>query len=69
MIVSPAANPLPYSPQPLAIIDVSIAHSHRPTAPRRPASRRVPTSIASVGANIVSLIPGVTRLPLGHRPA
>jgi hypothetical protein len=50
---------------PLAVIDVSEIRSDRHTAsPVKPAVKaRV---VGAVGANIVRLIPGVTRLPLGQ---
>jgi hypothetical protein len=53
---------------PLAVIDITALHSHRPTAPslgsaHRPVAAR--RRVAAVGANIVRLIPGRTRLPFG----
>jgi hypothetical protein len=50
---------------PLAVIDVSEFRSDRHTAsPVKPAVK--PRVIEAFGANIVRLIPGVTRLPLGQ---
>jgi len=52
---------------PLAVIDVSEFRSDRPVVtPAKPAAR--PRAVKAVEANIVRLIPGITRLPLG-RPA
>ena len=54
---------------PLAVIDVSTLHSHRSThttRPVRPAARnRGAAALGAIEANVVRLIPGVTRLPLG----
>lgn len=50
---------------PLAVIDVSEFRSDRHTAsPVKPAVK--PSLVEAVAANIVRLIPGVTRLPLGQ---
>lgn len=50
---------------PLAVIDVSEFRSDRHTAsPVKPAVK--PSVIGIIEANIVRLIPGVTRLPLGQ---
>ena len=65
MFIAPADQML----LPLAIMDVSAVRSDRPTAPsENPAHRRSTRVVETIEANIVRLIPGVTRLPLGLSP-
>jgi hypothetical protein len=62
--------PSPQIPLPLLIVDISSARSERSSARAvdptgEPVSRRTAPVVGSATANVVRLIPGVTRLPIG----